>query len=74
MSRSIARRALQLATSAAIAALIAACSADVTAPAPSSRVISAPRTAAVHDGITGDTTLCRNGYIVMEGRYVCNPQ
>ena len=73
MSRLISRRALQLGTVAALAALIAACSADVTAPTPSSRVISAPQHAAFRDEIQGDTTLCRNGYMVNEGRYICNP-
>lgn len=74
MSSPIARRALQLALSGAIAALIAACSADVTAPAPSPRTASAPQSPATHDGITGDTTLCRSGWQTIDGRYVCNPE
>ena len=74
MSRPIARIALQLASAAAVATLVAACSADVTAPTPPSRVIRAPLTPALHDDVVGDTTLCRNGWQTIEGRYVCNPQ
>jgi len=73
MSGSIARRAWQLSVSAAIATLVAACAADVTSPAPTAGTVSAPRSPALHDGIQGDTTLCRSGWQTIDGRYVCNP-
>jgi hypothetical protein len=65
------RRVLQLGTAAAIATLIAACSSDVTAPNRAS--VGVTQRSAVHDDIQGDTTLCRSGWVVVAGRYVCNP-
>lgn len=69
MQNQICRRLIQLGTAAAIAAILAACSADVTAPNGASRQIS--QSTARHDDIQGDTTLCRSGWMVEDGRYVC---
>lgn len=71
MHSTISRRVIQLGTAAAIAALLAACNADATAPNGASRAVAQQR--AAHD-ILGDTTLCRSGWTVQEGRYVCNPE
>lgn len=70
----VVRRTLHLIACAAAATLIAACTADETAPVAAPRRVSAAHTRAAHDDIVGDTTLCRSGFTVIDGRYVCNPE
>jgi hypothetical protein len=53
-----------------VAAVATAGCADVmTAPAPTVRSQKASR-----DTITGDSTLCHSGYIIMDGRIICREQ
>jgi hypothetical protein len=49
---------------------LAACERTLTAPDHPRR--PAPNSAR-RDEIQGDTLSCRSGYIVVDGRYVCNP-
>lgn len=50
--------------------LLAACDQATTSPEPTRSL--RPSQQSNHDDIQGDTLGCKSGYVVVEGRYVCN--
>ena len=65
MSNSHSQRRVVLAL-ALLTCAIAACDTRATAPAEIRRAATKP------SAVEGDTTLCRQGWTIINGRYVCN--